>query len=117
MRRRSGRSVICATPVQADGTLGGQANWVTISAENADASRPRFSSDGSTIYYEIRTAGVLSLVKQRLDATTKRALEGPVQLASVEFAGTGQNLVAVTRDRVFFNTNEVRSNIWMTPFE
>jgi Tol biopolymer transport system component len=32
-------------------------------------------------------------------------------------AGYGQNIVTVTRDRVFFNTDEVRSNIWMTRLE
>ena len=88
-----------------------------ISAENADASRPRFSPDGSTIYYELKTRDVLSLVKQKLDPATKRALEEPMRLAQVEFAGAGQNLVAVSRDRVFFNTDDVRSNIWMTRLE
>jgi Tol biopolymer transport system component len=117
MRRRSGRTVICATPVRADGALAGEADWLQISPENADASRPRFSPDGSAIYYELRRGGIQILVRQRLDPATKRPLEEPIQLAQVEFSGNVQNIVTVTRDRVFFNTDEVRSNIWMTRLE
>jgi Tol biopolymer transport system component len=117
MRRRSGRTVICVTPVRGDVSLAGEADWVTISPENAEAFRSRFSPDGSSIYYELRRAGVLTLIKQKLDPATKRTLEDPIQLARVEFSGTGQNIVTVTRDRVFFNTDEVRSNVWMTRLE
>jgi Tol biopolymer transport system component len=117
MRRRSGRTVICATPVRGDETLAGDADWVQVSPDNADASRPRFSPDGSTIYYELRREGVLRLVKQKLDPATKRPLEEPTPLARVEFSGGGTNIISVTRDRVFFNTDEVRSNIWMTRLE
>jgi len=60
-------------------------------------------------------AEVLAALK--LDRATKRALEEPVQLAQVEISGNVQNIVAVTRDRVFFNTDEVRSNLWMTRLE
>jgi Tol biopolymer transport system component len=117
MRRRSGRTIICATPVRADGALAGEAEWVQISPENVDASRPRFSPDGSTIYYELKRAGVLILVKQKLDPATKRTLEEPIPLTSVKFSGFGQNIITVSRDRVFFNTDEIRSNIWMTRLE
>jgi eukaryotic-like serine/threonine-protein kinase len=117
MLRRSGRTVICATPVRPDGTVASEADWIQISPENADASRPRFSPDGTTIYYELKRKGTLILVKQKLDPTTKRTLEQPLQLAQVEISGNVQNIVTVTRDRVFFNTDEIRSNIWVTRLE
>jgi Tol biopolymer transport system component len=117
MLRRSGRTVICATPVRPDDTVASEAEWLQISPENGDASRPRFSPDGSTIYYELKRGGILILVKQKLDPATKRPLEKPLQLAQVEISGNVQNIVAVTRDRVFFNTDEIRSNIWMTRLE
>jgi len=117
MLRRSGRTVICATPVRPDDTVASEADCLQISPEDGDASRPRFSPDGSTIYYELKRGGILILVKQKLDPATKRPLEKPLQLAQVETSGNVQNIVAVTRDRVFFNTNEIRSNIWMTRLE
>jgi Tol biopolymer transport system component len=117
MLRRSGRTVICATPVRPDGTVAGEADWLQISPENGDASRPRFSPDGSNIYYELKRRGTLILVKQKLDPATKRTLEQPLQLAQVEISGNVQNIVTVTRDRVFFNTDEIRSNIWVTRLE
>jgi Tol biopolymer transport system component len=52
MLRRAGRTVICVTPVR-DGSLRGESEWVQISPETADASRPRFSPNGASIYYEL----------------------------------------------------------------
>jgi hypothetical protein len=52
------------------------------------------------------------LLRQKLEPATKRPLGEPVSLAqipSVFSRGAPINLVCVSRDRVFFNTYEVRS--------
>jgi len=117
MRRRSGKTAICATPVRADGTLAGEADWVPISPETEQASRPRFSPEGSSMYYEVVRRPTIELVKQKLDPAGKRPVGGPLKVASLPFSGPGEFMIGVTRDRLFFNTDEIRSNIWMTRLE
>ena len=56
----------------------------------------------------------MMLMRQKLDPDSKRPSGDAVQLAPIPFSGAGVSLISVTRDRVFFNTSEVRSNVWMT---
>ena len=112
MKRRAGRTSICATPVR-DGRLGGEESWVDIAPSGA---RPRFSADGASLFYEHAN----ELLRQKLEPATKRPLGEPVSLAqipSVFSRAAPINVVCVSRDRVFFNTYEVRSNVWMTRLE
>jgi hypothetical protein len=119
MLRRSGKTVIRVTPIR-DGAPGSEAQWVQISPEGADASRPRFSPDGSSVYYELTEGNVVRLVRQKVNPVTKSPEATPVKLAIVQTIPTAffpvvtASVVSVTRDRVFFNTVETRSNIWMT---
>jgi Tol biopolymer transport system component len=120
MWRRGGRTVVCATPFRDDGTLDGAAAWVVISPDDAEAARPRFSPDGSSVYYESTRGSVVTLVRQQLDLVTRRPVKQPVRLATVQTVPSGLflaptvNVLSVTRDRVFFNNIDARSNIWMT---
>jgi hypothetical protein len=120
MWRRGGRTVVCATPFRDDGTLDGAAAWVVISPDDAEAARPRFSPDGSSVYYESTRGSVVTLVRQQLDLVTRRPVKQPVRLATVQAVPSGLflaptvNVLSVTRDRVFFNNIDARSNIWMT---
>ena len=120
MWRRAGRTVICVTPVREDGTFGSAAAWVEISPDDAEAARPRFSPDGSSVYYESTRGSVVTLVRQQLDLVTRGTVEQPVPLAIVQTIPSGLFLaptvhtLSVTRDRVFFNNIDARSNIWMT---
>ena len=120
MWRRAGRTVICVTPVREDGTFGSAAAWVGISPDDAEAARPRFSPDGSSVYYESTRGSVVTLVRQQLDPVTRRTVEQPVLLAIVQTIPSGLfltptvHILSVTRDRVFFNNIDARSNIWTT---
>ena len=112
MKRRAGRTSISATPVR-EGRLGGEESWIDIALSG---ERPRFSPDGASIFYEHAN----ELLRQKLEPATKRPLGEPVSLAqipSVFSRAAPINLVCVSRDRVFFNTYEVRSNVWMTRLE
>jgi hypothetical protein len=65
----------------------------------------------------------LTLVRQRVELEARKAVGSPVHVANVQnipqsvFNIGLQNVLTVTRDRVFFNTAEVRSNVWMTRIE
>ena len=117
MRRRAGRTEIDATPVRDDGSLAGEAEWIRISLEDVNASRPRFAPDGSSLYYLIVRGSSVALIRQKLDPASKKPSGDLVQLTSIPFSGPGVSLISVTRDRVFYNTSEVRSNVWMTNIE
>jgi Tol biopolymer transport system component len=118
MRRRAGRTVISVTPVRNDGSLAGEAEWVQISSDTANASRPRFSPDGSAIFYEVVEGSIRVLVKQRVDPVNKRPMGELMRLATVRQPDASIfSIVTVTRDRVFFNTLERHSNLWMTQIE
>ena len=118
--RRSRRTRVFLTAVGSDGTLAGEAQWVLASPADADGERPRFSPDGSAIFYELTRGNVVTLVRQALDPVSRRPIGEPVRLAAIRnfplsvFYISLQSLITVTRDRVFFNTAEIRSNVWLT---
>jgi serine/threonine protein kinase len=116
MRRRGGRTTIEATPVRENGSLADEGEWIRISSEG-NASRPRFAPDGSSLYYLIVRGSRARLIQQKLDPVNKKPAGDPVQLTSVPFSSGDVSLISVTRDRLFFNTREVRSNVWMTNVE
>jgi hypothetical protein len=72
------------------------------------------------VYYESTRGSVVTLVRQQLDLVTRRPVKQPVRLATVQTVPSGLflaptvNVLSVTRDRVFFNNIDARSNIWMT---
>ena len=117
MRRREGRTAIFATPVQSNGNLQGEPQWIRISTEDGNASRPRFSPDGSKIYYLVKRGGEEVLICQKLDPATKKPSSSIVELATIPFSGIGTGLLTVTRGHVFFNSTELRSNVWTTRIE
>ena len=57
------------------------------------------------------------MIRQKLNPISKKPAGEPMSLASVRFSGPGVSLIAVSRDRIFFNTSEVHSNVWRTPIE
>ena len=129
MRRRAGHTVIELTPVLADGGLAGREQWVRVSPDEVNAGRPRFAPDGSAVYYlsapQASSIGPSwlgggvgqALIRQKLDLVSKTPIGDPMKLISVPYSGSGIPLIDVSRDRVFFNTSEVHSNVWMTRLE
>jgi hypothetical protein len=123
MRRQSGRTAIVITSVNDDASLAGNDAWFAISSDDVDGARPRFSPDGSAVFYLQTRGNVMTLVRQAVDVKARKAIGSPVHVANVQnipqsvFNIGLQNVLTVTRDRVFFNTAEVRSNVWMTKIE
>jgi eukaryotic-like serine/threonine-protein kinase len=124
MRRRAGKTVIWMAPVRAGEPVafGEESTWIQISAADGAATRPRFTPDGLSLYYMIGVRGVLTLLRQPLDPGTMRPAGPFVVLAPVQMFPTALNysvggsnaVLGVSRDRVFFNTLDVRANVWMT---
>jgi Tol biopolymer transport system component len=123
MRRQEGRTRIMVTPVRDDGSLAGSDAWIPISSDDVDGARPRFTPDGATLFYLETRGNVMILVRQPLDPKTKRPVGVSASLAGVQnipqsvFNIGLQNVLTVTRDRLFYNTAEVRANVWTTRIE
>jgi Tol biopolymer transport system component/DNA-binding winged helix-turn-helix (wHTH) protein len=120
MRRREGRTAIVITPVQQDGRLAGESQWIGVSQDDGNTSRPRFAPNGASIYYLIDRGASKALMRRKLDPISKMPVSDPVQLFSVPFSSPGVGgvaLISVSRDRIFFNTSEVHSNLWMSNIE
>ena len=121
MRRRGGQTVIWVAPAREDGSLGPEPDWVPISPDGAISSRARFAPDGAAVFYLLEQNGARALVRQPLDPATKRPVGALARVAALQVIppslanalGAPISTVAVSRDRVFYNTVEVRGNVWM----
>ena len=84
-----------------------------------NATRPRFSPDGSAIYYQVVNESIRVLVKQKIDPATKRPVGEVMRLVRVRQPDDLSVIatVTVTRERVFFNTVEMHGNLWATKIE
>jgi hypothetical protein len=123
MQRGGGLTAITMARVATNGTVAPQSEWVRISpAEVKAAARPRFSADGKFIFYIKNEGGVQHLVRQPVDLAAGRAggpaaVIAPVQIFPAWFAdsiGSPTSTVAVSKDRVYFNSVELRGNVWTT---
>jgi serine/threonine protein kinase len=123
MQRGGGVTAIAMARVRDDGSLVPQPEWVRVSPpEIRAASRPRFTQDGKSIFYIRNEGGVQHLVRQRVDPASGRPLAAaldvaPVQIYAAWFAdslGSPPSTVQVSTTRVFFNSVELRGNVWAT---
>jgi Tol biopolymer transport system component len=123
MRRRAQGTVATIVPVDADGSFAAPHRWIAASPEDADAQRPRFAPDGASLFYHLTRGNVTTLVRQALDPVTMQPSGDPVAMAPIlsipqsVFNIALQHVISVTNDRVYFNTAEIRSNVWMTRLE
>jgi Tol biopolymer transport system component len=123
MHRARGVTAIVMGRMRDDDTLAPQSDWVRISPPEINAaSRPRFTRDGKLIFYIRNEGGLQHLVRQSVDLNAGRALAPPVDMAAVQiyagwFAdtiGSPGTTVQVSASRVFFNSVELRGNVWAT---
>jgi Tol biopolymer transport system component len=113
MRRSAGKTEIWVAPVRGEG-LAGEIEWIRISPQDATGARSRFAPDGASVFYLLDENGNRSLVRQLL-SPQKRPMGPPQKLAPIPInAGlTTNSTIGVSEDRVFFNTVEIRGNIWL----
>jgi serine/threonine protein kinase len=124
MHRSGGITAIVMARVGNDGSLAPQAEWVRVSPPDVKAaSRPRFTEDGKIVFYIRNDGGVQHLVRQRIDPASGRSLAPPIDVAAVQIyagwyadsVGSPSSTVQVSRTRVFFNSVELRGNVWSVP--
>ncbi len=103
-----------------NGKAAPESEWIPIGHQNGWCDKPRWSPDGSLIYFISQSDGYRCLWAQRLAPDTKRPLGAPFSLAHLHSArlsmlnvSTGSLEIEVTRDKLIFNLGEFMGNIWM----
>jgi hypothetical protein len=123
MQRSGGATAITMARVREDGSIAPQSGWVRVSpAATKAASRPRFTQDGKRLFYIRNNDGVQHLMIQAVDPASGQPLGAPLAIAALQiyaawFAdslSSPSSTVQVSKDRVFFNSIELRGNIWGT---
>jgi serine/threonine protein kinase len=97
--------------------------WIAVTEGRFLDDAPRWSPDGTTLYYVSERDGFRCIWAQRLDPTTKKPRGEPVALQhlhgrqhSMSDVSLAELSLAVSRKRIVFNMGELRGNIWMAEF-
>ena len=95
--------------------------WIAVTNDLTDEDNmPRWSSDGSLLYFTSKRDGYQCLYAQRLDPATKKPMGSAMRVHHLH--GARRSLAAVpifyqeisvARDKVVFPINERKGNIWM----
>jgi serine/threonine protein kinase/Tol biopolymer transport system component len=121
MQRSGGTTAIALARVRGDGSVAPPAEWMRVSpSEVKNAARPRFTDDGRFILYIKNEGGVQHLLRQPVDLAAGKPGGPAVETATIQsfpawFAdtiGSPTSTVEVSRGRVYFNTVELRGNVW-----
>jgi Tol biopolymer transport system component/DNA-binding winged helix-turn-helix (wHTH) protein len=111
-----GRSRILVAPVR-DHAVPEQ-EWITIADTGWD-DKPRWSPDGNTLYLVSERDGFRCIWAQHLDSQ-KRPMGEAIAVfhahqsqRSLSDIGPGDLAISVARDKIVFNTNERRGNLWL----
>jgi eukaryotic-like serine/threonine-protein kinase len=106
------------------GRASAKREWIPVTDSSAMDREPRWSPDGSLLYFLSERDGFRCLWAQRLDPATKHAVGLPrgihhfhrSRLAN-RMADTGQIGLAVTSDKIYLSLEEVTVNLWMTKLD
>ena len=113
-----GRSQVFVAPVRETAIIP-EREWIPI-AESGWDDKPRWSPDGSTLYFVSERDGFRCVWAQRLDSRKHPVGEAiPVFHAhesrrSLSNVGPGDLGISVARDKIVFNMSERTGNLWMT---
>jgi eukaryotic-like serine/threonine-protein kinase len=96
-------------------------DWIAVTDGFAMDREPRWSLDGTLLYFVSERDGFRCLWAQRLDEVKKRPVGAAIGLhhfhrsrLANRMADTGQIGLAVAADRLYLSLEELTGNIWMT---
>jgi len=102
-----------------DGPPTGESEWFPITESNVRADKPRWSPNGTIIYYTADRDGFLCLWGQRVHPTTKTPTGPPFAVyhfhsarLSMANVGSGGQEISVGKDMIVLNLGELTGNIW-----
>jgi len=95
--------------------------WVSVTNGEHWDDKPRWSTDGTLMYFTSFRDGFLCLWAQRLRPDTQKPTGPPFAVKhfhstrfSMTNTGIGALEVGIARDRIFINLGELTGNIWTT---
>src|SRR4029077_17603202 len=96
------------------------ADWIPISSGEFWDDKPRWSPDGSLLYFTSTRDGFLCVWCQRLDPVSRQPAGPPFDVFHFHNAGRSMMNVglaalepSVARDRIVLNLGEITGNIWL----
>jgi len=105
-----------------NGVAASEREWFPITEEHARVDKPRWSADGTIIYYTSQRDGFLCLWAQRLDRASKRPVSPPWAVyhfhtarLSMTTVGLGGLEISVAKNMIVLNLGELMGNIWASP--
>jgi Tol biopolymer transport system component/DNA-binding winged helix-turn-helix (wHTH) protein len=97
-------------------------DWTAVPGDGWD-DKPRWSPDGDLLYFVSERDGFRCIWAQRLD-DRKHTLGSPFPVLhahesrwSMARVGPGDLSISVARDKIVFNMNEQKGNLWLTGLE
>jgi Tol biopolymer transport system component len=124
MRRRTASATAIIIAAASGGKIAPENSWVEISESNTENSRPRFSPDGSLVYYIRGRNGQRTLVAQKIDrrrwtplGQPVKLIGNPIELTAVSGANGPYPLISVTPKRLYYSTVNQSGNMWQTRIE
>jgi Tol biopolymer transport system component len=98
----------------------GPEHWIQLTSGDYREYKPKFSPDGSVVYFASNRDGSTCLWAQRLDQKTKRAVGKPFSVQHFhgsqrvkESRSSGYITVNVAKGKIVTDLEEVHSDIWM----
>jgi Tol biopolymer transport system component/DNA-binding winged helix-turn-helix (wHTH) protein len=102
-----------------DGSPAMENEWLPITNRDGTADKPRWSSDGTTIYYTSGRDGFWCLWAQRVHPTTRRPVGPPLPVyhfhsarLSIANVARGAQEISIGKDAIVLNLGEMTGNIW-----
>jgi eukaryotic-like serine/threonine-protein kinase len=100
--------------------------WISITEHRSiPQDKPRWSPDGTLLYYTSDADGFRCIWAQRLDPDTSRPVRSPLEVYHSHSARRSLTNVGIppffelslTSDKLFFNLGETTGNIWMAEWK